>query len=178
MRPTGQRKLLQATPPAPSLPRWTAETGRREISCLVTFPFCSSGSEGAHSINAALTAILPSFTNCPGDYHGQARSLHRQSRPWQIFRAPRRELPPPPRYLHDKMLGSSAPHFREPGCCPGWCFHAGRISTIRAAGVWFPYPYAWRYQKIDYGLVNASRAAEMILDGDLSTKSATLFNSC
>jgi UDP-N-acetylglucosamine--N-acetylmuramyl-(pentapeptide) pyrophosphoryl-undecaprenol N-acetylglucosamine transferase len=140
--------------PAAALRLFELEPGRPTL-------FVFGGSRGARSINRALLAILPELLE-------MAQVIHISGRlDWEEVDQRARELPPALRpfyrpfpYLHEKM----GPAFRAADLvvARAGASMLGESPAFGVPSILVPYPYAWRYQKVnaDY-LVSQSAAIRL-----------------
>jgi UDP-N-acetylglucosamine--N-acetylmuramyl-(pentapeptide) pyrophosphoryl-undecaprenol N-acetylglucosamine transferase len=150
-------------PTRPELGKLEKSAARRQLGLDVKAPvvLIFGGSKGAHNINLAVL-------NCLEALLGQAQVIHITGQPdWEIIhqiagklpqRLQARYLAQP--YLHDDMGIALAA--ADLAVCRSGASTLGELPLFGLPAVLIPYPYAWRYQKVnaDY-LVNHGAALVM-----------------
>lgn len=127
------------------------------------------GSKGARSINRALAAALPSLLP-------RAQVLHITGRlDWEEIQSVQAGLPlelasayHPFPYLHEEMgaaLASADLVLSRAGASV-----LGEYPCFGLPAVLVPYPYAWRYQKVNADYLTARGAAVLLKDEDLPAR--------
>ncbi len=127
------------------------------------------GSKGAHSINQALTAILPDLLEIAQvihisgafDWHATQTIFQqlpvRQQADYKIFP-----------YLHEEMgLAFSA---SDLVISRAGASTLGEYPLFKLPAILIPYPHAWRYQKVNAQFLASQGAAMVINDEDLAAK--------
>lgn len=124
------------------------------------------GSKGARSINRAALAGL-------GELLGQARVIHVSgAADWDEVRAARDSLSAEARarylafpYLHEEMAAAMAA--ADLAVCRAGASALGELPYVGLPAVLVPYPYAWRYQKVNAQYLMDRGAAVLLRDEQL-----------
>lgn len=164
--PPNKRVVVTGYPVRPELMQWNRRSGRAWLGIddneklLLVF----GGSKGAHSINEALWRVLPALLMKTQVVHvtGQAD--------WQTVEARRSQLPAElinryhayP-YLHEEMGAVLAA--ADLTVCRAGASTLGELPHFGLPAVLVPYPYAWRYQKVNAQYL-ASRGAAVVVEND------------
>jgi len=169
--PRAEKVVVTGYPTRPELARWTAETGRQEMGLSGDLPvlLVMGGSKGAHSINNALTAILLEVLQIAQVIHITGKQDFAQAEQ-ALANLPGTlagNYHPHP-YLHDDMGAALAS--ADLAVARAGASTLGEFPQFGLPAILVPYPYAWRYQKVNAEFLVNARAAEMITDGDLSTR--------
>lgn len=141
-----------------ALARFDLAPGRRTL-------FVFGGSRGARTINRALMAILPQLLV-------EFQVIHVSGQlDWPEVEANGRRLPPEPRayyrpypYLHERM--GAAFRAADLVVSRAGASMLGEAPAFGLPSVLVPYPYAWRYQKVNADYL-ADRGAAIRLDDEL-----------
>jgi UDP-N-acetylglucosamine--N-acetylmuramyl-(pentapeptide) pyrophosphoryl-undecaprenol N-acetylglucosamine transferase len=162
-------------PVRPDLKVWDRAQARQAIGLVSDLPvlFVSGGSRGAQSINRALFMILPELLNDMEVIHiaGQADWPEVESA-WRILAS---HLPSEIAcryhgfpFLHDKMGAAMTVADLAVSRAGASCL--GEYPSFGLPAVLVPYPYAWRYQKVNAQYLVDHGAAVLLEDVDLSTQ--------
>lgn len=127
------------------------------------------GSRGARTINQALLAILPALL-------AEAQVIHISGTPdWETVCTAAGELPAdlrvryrPFEYLHDEMgeaLRSADLVVSRAGAAT-----LGEFPAFGLPAILIPYPFAWRYQKVNADYLAAAGAALRLNDEDMAAE--------
>ncbi len=165
--PNARRVVVTGYPLRAELTAWTRAEGRRHFGIdereRVVLVF--GGSKGARSINRAVVeSLLPALLPRAHVIHitGQLDWEDMQS---QAARLPREQAgfyhPFP--YLHDEMGAALAA--ADLAVCRSGASTLGELPCFGLPAILVPYPYAWRYQKVNADYL-ASRGAAIILEND------------
>jgi UDP-N-acetylglucosamine--N-acetylmuramyl-(pentapeptide) pyrophosphoryl-undecaprenol N-acetylglucosamine transferase len=127
------------------------------------------GSKGARSINRAITANVERLLEIYG-----LRLIHVTGRAdWDDVCMTRDALPPQTReryltyaYLHDEMADAMAA--ADLAVCRSGASTLGELPYLGLPAVLAPYPYAWRYQKVNAEYLVERGAAIMMEDAKLA----------
>ncbi|GAP14277.1 UDP-N-acetylglucosamine-N-acetylmuramylpentapeptide N-acetylglucosamine transferase [Longilinea arvoryzae] len=163
------RKHLEVSgyPTRPELTRYDRDEARRSLNLNLDQPvvLVTGGSKGARSINRAVTANL-------NDLLKMAQVLHLTGNlDWPEIQAFQAGLSPELAgryhaysYLHDmgSALASADIVVSRAGAST-----LGEYPLFGLPAVLVPYPYAWRYQKVNAAYLVDKGAAKMIKDEDL-----------
>lgn len=133
------------------------------------------GSKGALSINRAITANLQALLGDAG-----IRVIHiTGTRDWQEVRAAREALTPELQerylafaYLHEDMADAMAA--ANLAVCRSGASSLGELPFLGLPAVLAPYPYAWRYQKVNAQYLVDRGAAVLLEDARLGAELAPL----
>jgi UDP-N-acetylglucosamine:LPS N-acetylglucosamine transferase len=172
--------ILTGYPTRPDLVKWTRSSGRRALGLSDDLPvlLVFGGSKGARSINEALIANLPSLLE-------QVQVIHITGElDWSTVETKVKEISGDNTnryhgypYLHDEMgaaLAASDLVISRAGAST-----LGEYPLFGLPALLVPYPYAWRYQKVNADTL-VQKGAAIILEDDklsdqlLSTVSALL----
>lgn len=163
--PGRKKSVVTGYPVRPELSRWTRPEGRKALGLDENLPvlLVTGGSQGARSINRAVTDILPDLLNSMQVVHvtGQLD--------WDEVRARKASLPEALSsryhifpYLHDEMgaaLASANLVVSRAGAST-----LGEYPLFGLPAVLVPYPYAWRYQKLNADYLANHGAAVIVRD--------------
>jgi len=153
---------------------WTRERGRQTLGLKNDLPVLLGfgGSKGARSINRAILAALP-------DLLPNLQIIHISGQlDWDEVNAARQALPAelqpnyhPYPYLHEEMgaaLASADLVISRAGAST-----LGEFPHFGLPAILVPYPYAWRYQKVNAGYLVKRGAALIIEDQQLAASLTT-----
>lgn len=127
------------------------------------------GSSGARSINQAITAILPELLH-------EVQVIHISGRlDWQVVEKARQALSPELAinyfaydYLHEEMGAALAAC--DLAISRAGASTLGEFPCFGLPAILIPYPYAWRYQRVNAEYLVSHGAAEVILDNEMTEK--------
>lgn len=122
------------------------------------------GSKGARSINRAVLADLPRLLAAAAVIHisGAADWAEVSARRMQLDEAERRRYLAF-QYLHDEMAWAMAA--ADVAVCRAGASTLGELTYLGLPAVLVPYPYAWRYQKVNAQYL-ADRGAALVVRDD------------
>jgi UDP-N-acetylglucosamine--N-acetylmuramyl-(pentapeptide) pyrophosphoryl-undecaprenol N-acetylglucosamine transferase len=131
------------------------------------------GSRGARSLNLALLEILD-------DLLDEIQIIHVSGElDWETAQARRAQLSHSKRdhyhafpYLHEEMALAFAAS--DLVVCRAGASTLGEFPMMGLAAILVPYPYAWRYQKVNADYLAGRGAAIRLNDEDLKTKLLTM----
>ena len=131
------------------------------------------GSKGARSINRAVLAGMDSLLQ-------RAVIIHiTGAADWDEVSAAQSQLPEAQRqryhafkYLHEDMAQAMAA--ADLAICRAGASVLGELPYLGLPALLVPYPYAWRYQKVNAQYLAGKGAAEMLRDEDLASAGAGL----
>ncbi len=168
----GSRARLEVTgyPTRPGLAGWDRARGRAHLGLALEGKvlLVTGGSKGARSINRALLAALPGLLPLAQVVHltGQLD--------WPEVEAAARELPSelaaryhPMPYLHEMGAALAA---ADLVVSRAGASSLGEYPLFGLPAVLVPYPYAWRYQKVNADYLVRSGAALMLEDETLPAR--------
>ena len=162
----GKPSTVTGYPVREDLKKWNRQNGREFLGISSDKPvvLIFGGSKGAHSINLAVTSQLPSILE-------KAEVIHISgSLDWELIQTTRNHLPVEDQsryhifdYLHEMgaALASADLVVSRAGAST-----LGEYPLFGLPSILVPYPYAWRYQKVNADkLVNAGAA--IVLENNL-----------
>jgi undecaprenyldiphospho-muramoylpentapeptide beta-N-acetylglucosaminyltransferase len=171
--PNKEKLTVTGYPVRPGLKAWTREKALDYFDFHPELPTLAvaGGSKGARSINLALLKILPGLLD-------EMQVIHLTGHlDWEMVEAKSKELPDARARRYQAF-----PYLHEIGAA----FAAADLIVSRAGAstlgeyplfnlpaILVPYPYAWRYQKVNASYLEDHGAAVILPDEDLDTK---LFN--
>ncbi len=163
------RLVLTGYPIRPDLAKWTRSAGRRTLGLSDDLPvlLVFGGSKGARSINEAVLANLPKLLE-------RVQIIHISGElDWPKVEAGAKEIPSVHAnryhvfpYLHDEMgaaLAAATLVISRAGASA-----LGEYPLFGLPAVLVPYPYAWRYQKVNADTLVRQGAAIMLEDDKLT----------
>lgn len=163
-----KRIMVTGYPTRSDLGNWTREDARSKFGLTSNLPtlLVFGGSKGAHSINAALVEHLPALLSrvqiihISGENDWQMVSAKGQS--LTVTQAERYHAYP---YLHEEMGAALAA--ADLVVSRAGASALGEFPLFGLPAILIPYPYAWRYQKINADYLAQRRAAVMLEDSRL-----------
>jgi UDP-N-acetylglucosamine--N-acetylmuramyl-(pentapeptide) pyrophosphoryl-undecaprenol N-acetylglucosamine transferase len=164
-----ERLVLTGYPTRTDLKRWTRSDAQRTLNLISDVPvlLVSGGSKGAHSINAAVLANLSALLE-------QVQVIHITGElDWTIVEARAKELTGVKAsryhifsYLHEEMGAALAA--ADFALSRAGASTLGEYPLFGLPAILVPYPYAWRYQKVNADVLVQRGAAVMLEDDKLS----------
>jgi UDP-N-acetylglucosamine--N-acetylmuramyl-(pentapeptide) pyrophosphoryl-undecaprenol N-acetylglucosamine transferase len=167
----GDKAVATGYPLGPRITQWDRETGREaldlppEARVLLVF----GGSRGARSINRALLANVTSLVEWTHVVHITG------TLDWPEVEAARQELPDATleryrafSYLHDRMGAALAA--ADLVISRSGAGTLGEFPYFGLPAILVPYPYAWRYQKVNAQWLVDRGAAVIVEDADLEAQ--------
>ncbi len=161
-------KVVTGYPVRPGMDHWSMEEARsffalqEEMPVLLVF----GGSKGAHSINQALAAVLPELLKDMQVIHITGRidwQMMEQARSTLSSEQLNRYRPYP--YLYDEI--GAAMLLAALAVTRGGASALGELPLFGLPAILVPYPYAWRYQRVNASYLVKRGAAEVIEDAQL-----------
>ncbi|MEW6504625.1 MAG: undecaprenyldiphospho-muramoylpentapeptide beta-N-acetylglucosaminyltransferase [Chloroflexota bacterium] len=165
----GKRIVVTGYPVRPELMKWDRQAGRawfginEQERVLLVF----GGSKGARSINQAVWSALPKLIESMHVIHVTGQN------DWQVGEDQRAKLPANllPRYhvypyLHEEMGAALAA--ADLAVCRAGASTLGELPWFGLPAVLVPYPYAWRYQKVNAEYLASHGAAVVIENQNLA----------
>lgn len=171
--PTHKDLVVTGYPTRPDFTAWTRESGRKELGLNDDLPvlLVFGGSKGARSINRALIPALPSLLP-----HLQIVHIS-GTLDWEEVDTASRSLPSdlksnyhPYPYLHEEMGAALAS--ADLAVSRAGASSLGEYPLFGLPAILVPYPYAWRYQKVNAEYLASRGAAQIITDQDLAASLA------
>lgn len=163
-----ERITLTGYPTRSELNQWTRPVARQTLHLEDKTPVLLvwGGSKGARSLNNAVLACLPALLEMAQVVHVTGEL------DWPVVDAKARELSNPRYhpfpYLHEEMgaaLAAADLVISRAGAST-----LGEYPLFGLPSILVPYPYAWRYQKINADSLVRSGSALMVADQDLASQ--------
>lgn len=164
-----EKVVVTGYPLGDRITRWNRATGRAalglapDVRVLLVF----GGSRGARSINHALLAHLPALTDVADVVHVSGEL------DWPAVVTARDKLPENVKtryhayaYLHDEMGAALAA--ADLVICRAGASILGEFPYFGLPSILVPYPYAWRYQKVNAAWLADRGAAVVVEDAALA----------
>lgn len=162
-----RRLLVSGYPVRPELSSWTKEQAIKKFNLKSTRPvvLVFGGSKGARSINQALYKILPELLFKTQVLHvtGQANFEDAETEKKKLIE--RAEDYHPVAYLHEEMGAALAA--ADLVVCRAGASTLGELPLFGLPAILVPYPYAWRYQKVNAEYLVKNGGALLLKDEDL-----------
>ncbi|HSB67071.1 MAG TPA: UDP-N-acetylglucosamine--N-acetylmuramyl-(pentapeptide) pyrophosphoryl-undecaprenol N-acetylglucosamine transferase [Anaerolineales bacterium] len=156
-------------PIRPGLDRWSVEEARNFFALQEQLPvlLVFGGSKGARSINQALAGALPELLN-------EMQVIHITGKlDWQMMENVRAGLPNeqlnryrPYPYLYDEIGAGML--LADLALSRAGASTLGEYPLFGLPAILVPYPYAWRYQRVNASYLVKRGAAEIIEDAQLA----------
>jgi undecaprenyldiphospho-muramoylpentapeptide beta-N-acetylglucosaminyltransferase len=163
-----QNVVVTGYPLRPGLQAWNKTAARAAFALRERLPvvLMLGGSKGAHSINQALQAILP-------DLLRQVQVLHISGNlEWALVEQSRKSLPVELQaryraypYLHKEM--GAALQAADLVVSRAGASVLGEYPLFGLPAILVPYPYAWRYQRVNAQYLVRQGAAVLLEDAEL-----------
>jgi UDP-N-acetylglucosamine:LPS N-acetylglucosamine transferase len=160
--------VVSGYPTRPDMSGWTRQSARQHFGLSNDKPvlFIFGGSKGALSINKATFAILPSLLDLAqvlhvtGEAHIDEALLVREK-----LESPQDYHPCA--YLHEDM--GAAFTAANLAVCRAGASTLGELPLFGLPAIVVPYPYAWRYQKVNADYLVKNGGALLLKDESLNT---------
>lgn len=171
--PSGKRVVVTGYPVRPELKQWDPQQARARFGIAPTEKvlLVFGGSKGAHSINQAVLAHLPRLLSLCHVVHISGEL------DWALVQAAAAGLPAGQAnryhtfpYLHEEMGAALAA--ADLVVSRAGASTLGEFPLFGLPAILVPYPYAWRYQRVNAEHLCANGAAVMLVDADLNEKLA------
>ncbi|HWQ46535.1 MAG TPA: UDP-N-acetylglucosamine--N-acetylmuramyl-(pentapeptide) pyrophosphoryl-undecaprenol N-acetylglucosamine transferase [Longilinea sp.] len=173
-----RRQVITGYPTRPELKGWDRVTGRKTLGLKKDGPvlLVFGGSKGARTINRAVLASVSEILETAQVIHitGQLD--------WQEVEAARNTLSESHKeryhiypYLHEEMGAAYASADLVVSRAGASCL--GDFPLFGLPAILVPYPYAWRYQKVNAGYLVEKGAALLLEDEKMSTQLFTTIRS-
>lgn len=163
--------VVTGYPVRAEIARWTRSAGQKALGLTPNLPtlLVFGGSKGARSINMAVLEHLPALL-------GQAQIVHISGElDWQSVESARKSLTTDQAnryhiypYLHEEMgaaLASADLVVSRSGASV-----LGEYPLFGLPAILVPYPYAWRYQKVNADYLASQGAAVILEDAHLKSE--------
>jgi UDP-N-acetylglucosamine--N-acetylmuramyl-(pentapeptide) pyrophosphoryl-undecaprenol N-acetylglucosamine transferase len=167
--PKHPSKVVTGYPLRPGLDQWTNEEARSFFALQEQLPvlLVFGGSKGARSINQALAGALPELLQDMQVIHITGKL------DWQMMEQVREGLSTeqlnryrPFPYLYDEI--GAAMHLARLALTRAGASILGELPIFGLPAFLVPYPYAWRYQRVNASYLVKRGAAELIEDSELA----------
>ncbi len=169
--PKKKRVVISGYPTRSGLQKWSREEAKERFSLSPVKPvlFVFGGSKGARSINRAITANLEKLlTVC--------QIIHITGEPdWEEVQQVRTALDPAiasdyhiTPYLHEEM--GAAFSAADLVLSRAGASTLGELPLFGLPAILVPYPYAWRYQKVNAEYLVSQNAAIMLRDEEIGQR--------
>jgi UDP-N-acetylglucosamine--N-acetylmuramyl-(pentapeptide) pyrophosphoryl-undecaprenol N-acetylglucosamine transferase len=160
------RLAVTGYPARPGLAKWSRLEARRTLNLSEEAPvlLVVGGSKGARSINNAVLTDLPALLEMAQIVHisGELDWPEVEAKARQL-KAPRYHAYP---YLHEEMGAALAA--ADLALSRAGASTLGEYPLFGLPSILVPYPYAWRYQKVNAGYLVRNGAAIMLEDARLA----------
>ncbi len=169
--PKHPSKVVTGYPVRPGLERWSVQEARSFFALQEELPvlLVLGGSKGARSINQALAGALPELLEKMQVIHVTGKL------DWQMMEKTRDQLPTvqlnryrPYPYLHDEI--GAAMVLADLAVSRAGASTLGELPLFGLPAILVPYPYAWRYQRVNASYLVKHGAAEIVEDAELSSQ--------
>jgi UDP-N-acetylglucosamine--N-acetylmuramyl-(pentapeptide) pyrophosphoryl-undecaprenol N-acetylglucosamine transferase len=161
--------VVTGYPVRQGIDRWTAEEARNYFALPEPLPVLMvlGGSRGAHSINQALAGALPELLK-------EMQVIHITGKlDWQKMEQVRSTLSTeqlnryrPFPYLYDEI--GAAMRLADLAVTRAGASTLGELPLFGLPAILVPYPYAWRYQRVNASYLVKRGAAELLEDAQLA----------
>ena len=169
--PTGKQVVTTGYPIRPELTGWTRPSAQTHFCLDSGMPvlLVTGGSKGAQTINRAVLACLP-------DLLKQTQVLHISgSTDWPAVQAAQSQLPAglagryhPYEFLHEDMGAALAA--ADLAISRSGASTLAEYPLFGLPAILVPYPYAWRYQKVNASYLQDHGAAILLPDEDMPAR--------
>jgi UDP-N-acetylglucosamine--N-acetylmuramyl-(pentapeptide) pyrophosphoryl-undecaprenol N-acetylglucosamine transferase len=169
--PKHKNVTLTGYPTRPELSTWEPEKARQIFAIKPGLPviLISGGSLGARSINQALLPILPMLLEHTQIIHISGSTTWKEVEKYQETLKPGiKENYHPFPYLHEEM--GAALSIADLVVSRSGASSLGEYPIFGLPAILVPYPYAWRYQKVNADFLVKHGAAVILEDSRLQTE--------
>jgi undecaprenyldiphospho-muramoylpentapeptide beta-N-acetylglucosaminyltransferase len=163
-----KRIVVTGYPTRAELSSWTREKGLQTLGLSSDIPvlLIFGGSKGSRSINQAVVKILEPLLS-------RAQVIHVSGQlDWNEVLAAKLKLPEPLRkqyypfpYLHEEMGAALA--VADLAICRAGASTLGELPLVGLPAILVPYPFAWRYQKVNADYLVKHGAAKLLGNAQL-----------
>jgi UDP-N-acetylglucosamine--N-acetylmuramyl-(pentapeptide) pyrophosphoryl-undecaprenol N-acetylglucosamine transferase len=159
-----KRMEVTGYPVRTDLGRWTRKNALKEMQCTSDLPvlLIIGGSKGAHLINTAVLPQLPALLKKTQIIHltGQADFAEAQTVRNMLTTEMASRYHPVP-YLHSEKIGAAFAS-ADLAVSRAGASTLGELPLFELPAILVPYPFAWRYQRVNAEFLAAHGAAEII----------------
>jgi UDP-N-acetylglucosamine--N-acetylmuramyl-(pentapeptide) pyrophosphoryl-undecaprenol N-acetylglucosamine transferase len=165
-----KRLVVSGYPTRPELAGWTIEKAREHFGLHSQKPvlLVFGGSKGARSINQAVFEILPALLQQAQVLHITGQTNFSEAQSMQNELTENMQEYHPFAYLHDDMGAAFAAV--DLAVSRAGASILGELPLFGLPAVLVPYPYAWRYQKVNADYLVKNGGALMLKDESLKTE--------
>ena len=168
---TKKRMVITGYPVRSDLGTWTREAALKEMQCTSDLPviLIAGGSKGAHLINKAVLPQLPALLKKAQVIHLTGQADFAEAQNVKSLLAPQmasRYHPYP--YLHKEIGAAFA--CANLAVSRAGASTLGELPLFGLPAVLVPYPFAWRYQRVNAEYLSSNGAAEIIENSVLEDK--------
>ncbi len=166
--PKHPHKVVTGYPVRHDLNKWTKEAARSYFALQEELPvlLVLGGSRGARSINQAITSALPELLE-------EMQVIHITGKlDWQMVEQARNGLSSnllnryrPYPFLYDEI--GAAMRLADLALTRAGASTLGELPLFGLPAILVPYPYAWRYQRVNAAYLIKRGAAELVEDAQL-----------
>ncbi|HEX9013691.1 MAG TPA: undecaprenyldiphospho-muramoylpentapeptide beta-N-acetylglucosaminyltransferase [Anaerolineaceae bacterium] len=162
--------VITGYPTRPELRGWSRARGRQELGLEANLPvlLIAGGSKGAVTLNSQIYPLLPQLLTSAQVVHLTGET------DWERVPAVQRGLPEgvagryhPYPYLHEMGAALAA---ADLAVCRAGASTLGELPLFGLPAVLVPYPFAWRYQKVNAEYLAAHKAAVLVEQADLPNR--------
>jgi undecaprenyldiphospho-muramoylpentapeptide beta-N-acetylglucosaminyltransferase len=165
-----KRLVISGYPTRPELTGWTVENARAHFGLHDHKPvlLVFGGSKGARSINQAVFEILPTLLEQAQILHITGQLNYSEAQTIHNGLAANAQDYHPYAYLHDDM--GAAFTAADLAVSRAGASTLGEFPLFGLPAILIPYPYAWRYQKINAEYLVKNGGALLLKDESLKTE--------
>jgi len=160
--------VVSGYPTRPEFTEWKKEKALKHLDMHNNKPvlLVFGGSKGALSINKAVLQILPQLLDLAQVVHitGQPHFAEAQAVKTRLINSDEYHSFP---YLHEDMGAAFAA--ADLAVCRAGASTLGELPLFGLPAILVPYPYAWRYQKVNADYLVKNGGAVMLKDEELNT---------
>jgi UDP-N-acetylglucosamine--N-acetylmuramyl-(pentapeptide) pyrophosphoryl-undecaprenol N-acetylglucosamine transferase len=167
-----ERIVVTGYPTRPDLQAWDKDSARSHFGIKSNLPvvLIYGGSKGARSINQAALSILPKLL-------ARAEVIHISGKlDWETVKQASQDFPQTISenyhsfdFLHAGEMGAAFASANLAVCRAG-ASTLGELPLFGLPAILVPYPYAWRYQKVNADYLAGNGAARILRDESLGTE--------
>lgn len=163
------RKIVSGYPVRRDLSTWTNEAARKHFSLHSQKPvvLIYGGSKGARSINQAFYPVLSNLLIKAQVLHVTGIDNYEEAKSIKTGLSNNAEEYHPIGYLHEDMGAAFAA--ADLVVCRAGASTLGELPLFGLPAILVPYPYAWRYQKVNADHLVRNGGAILLNDADLGS---------